>query len=331
MLPSKRQTIRLLLTGLLVSLVAVTTLSGAASASQRVTVPAFKQRGEVALFRVAGLRGTRLLKAVVRDGRRYHRVSRRSLQRGVRRGVLRVQMRRRRVRPRSRASSRARLSRRLRRVGIESNRKADRPTKKKKSKLSVVVEEPADTSSGTDASSGTDTSTGSDPESAYVAPTGPKSTLVAPGSPILDDAEAAAKVTRSDWEPRPGNTTANNRTPTASELAAWRDATNYKNVDNGAYYIAHVTGNFTGTTDEILRWAAWKWGFDEDLVRAQAIHESTWYQSSLGDGGVSYGLMQLKSTRQLGTFPLSRDSTAFNVDYAMMILRHCYDGYATWR
>ena len=33
---------------------------------------------------------------------------------------------------------------------------------------------------------------------------------------------------------------------------------------------ARVTGNFSGSTDEILQWAACKWGVDEDMVRAQA-------------------------------------------------------------
>jgi autotransporter family porin len=35
-----------------------------------------------------------------------------------------------------------------------------------------------------------------------------------------------------------------------------------------------VTGNFTGTTDEIIQWAAHKWGIDEDVVRSVATAES---------------------------------------------------------
>ena len=31
-----------------------------------------------------------------------------------------------------------------------------------------------------------------------------------------------------------------------------------------------------------------------------------------------------------GSFPLSRDSTAFNADYYGMTLRYYYDGAATW-
>ena len=37
-----------------------------------------------------------------------------------------------------------------------------------------------------------------------------------------------------------------------------------------------VSGNFYGTTDMILRWAACKWGIDEDVVRAEAVEESSW-------------------------------------------------------
>jgi autotransporter family porin len=66
------------------------------------------------------------------------------------------------------------------------------------------------------------------------------------------------------------------------------------------------------------------------MVRAESAWESTWNQSAVGDGGISYGVMQLKSTIQKGTFPLSRDATAFNADFALMTIRHCYDGRATW-
>ena len=38
-----------------------------------------------------------------------------------------------------------------------------------------------------------------------------------------------------------------------------------------------------GTTDEIIQWAACKWGFDEDVVRAQTAKESWWTQHAGGD------------------------------------------------
>ena len=91
-----------------------------------------------------------------------------------------------------------------------------------------------------------------------------------------------------------------------------------------------MTGRFTGTTDEILQWAAWKWGFDEDILRAQAVVESGWHMSMIGDGGASFGLMQLKWTSNPGTYPLSSLSTAFNADYSAALLRYYYDGSAAW-
>ena len=44
-----------------------------------------------------------------------------------------------------------------------------------------------------------------------------------------------------------------------------------------------INGDFTGTTAEILRWAACKWGIDQDIVFAQAAVESWWRQATLGD------------------------------------------------
>jgi autotransporter family porin len=152
-----------------------------------------------------------------------------------------------------------------------------------------------------------------------------KATTRVPGSPILSDDAANARVRRSAWEPRPQNATANSRVPTATELSSFRAASN-----NQSPYVPLVTGAFTGTTDELIQWAAHKWGFDEDVMRAEAVNESSWVQAAAGDGGISYGLMQIKSTVWRGTSPLSRVSTAFNLDMYGAILRQCYDGKATW-
>lgn len=55
----------------------------------------------------------------------------------------------------------------------------------------------------------------------------------------------------------------------------------------GNYTYPGVTGNFTGTTDEIIQWAACKWGMDEDVLRAQAVAESSWLQNNYGDFSTS--------------------------------------------
>ncbi len=155
--------------------------------------------------------------------------------------------------------------------------------------------------------------------------TGDKAAMRPVGSAPLSDAEAAARVRRSSWEPRPENYTPNHRVPTSTELAAFRSLNAAP-----AWYKDKVTGNFTGTTDEIIQWAAHKWGIDEDLFRAAAVQESWWYMSTVGDGGLSFGLMQIKSTVSKGTYPLSQLSTAFNVDYYAASFRYYYDGAATW-
>ncbi|HEV2069992.1 MAG TPA: hypothetical protein VGR26_09375, partial [Acidimicrobiales bacterium] len=94
------------------------------------------------------------------------------------------------------------------------------------------------------------------------------------GSAPLSDAEAAARVRRSSWEPRPENDTPNHRVPTSIELSSFRSVNAAP-----AWYKDKVTGNFTGTTDEIIQWAAHKWGIDEDVFRAVAVQESWWRMS----------------------------------------------------
>jgi hypothetical protein len=132
-------------------------------------------------------------------------------------------------------------------------------------------------------------------------------------------------VRRASFEPRPANRRFNQRVPTRSELRRFRAL-------NGLPVAARwrVTGNFRGTTDEIIQWAAWKWGIGEDVLRAVATRESGWRQGFVGDHGQSFGLMQVKVTVSPGTAPLARESTAFNLDFYGAVVREYYDGEATW-
>jgi autotransporter family porin len=113
-----------------------------------------------------------------------------------------------------------------------------------------------------------------------------------------------------------------------------------------------IDGQFTGTTHEILRWAACKWGVDEDVVAAQAAVESWWRQTALGDFGTdpsrcppghtlgvdgqagkcpeSYGVLQNRYPYEKSTWPAIASSTAGNADTAYGIWRACYQGYETW-
>jgi autotransporter family porin len=169
-------------------------------------------------------------------------------------------------------------------------------------------------------------------------PSSAKSVNTAPGTSLLTDGQAAARVRRSPWEPTPQNYTANHRVPTATELSAFRSS-----VGTGSRLPAYndrITGNFTGTTDEIIQWAAWKWGLDEDIIRAAAVNESGWDQANAGDvvNGTpySFGIMQVRRpdgqqyNGWQGTHPLSQQSTPFNIDFYGAVLRSGIDGYQTW-
>ncbi|MGB9280069.1 MAG: hypothetical protein WCB57_08310 [Pseudonocardiaceae bacterium] len=124
-------------------------------------------------------------------------------------------------------------------------------------------------------------------------------------------------------------------------IPIWADFTEEANQR----FVPRIDGNFTGTTGEILAWGACKWGLDADIVRAVAVQESDWRQSTVGDkshdpndcvGGAtppcptSFGITQLKHLYLPGSYPLSQRSTAFNVDYYGARIRSCYDGWVTY-
>lgn len=147
-----------------------------------------------------------------------------------------------------------------------------------------------------------------------------------PGATLPSGAECAARVRRSSWEPRPENAQANQTRGHYVSEALIDGASDAFN----ARITPRIDGDFTGTTDEIIQWGACKWGFDEDTVRAVAVVESWWRQSTVGDSGASYGLLQVRTTVHTGTFPLARDSVAYNVDYSLAWRRACYEGEFTW-
>jgi hypothetical protein len=148
---------------------------------------------------------------------------------------------------------------------------------------------------------------------------------VPPGSDLPSGDECRERVERRGWEPRPQNATFN-RTP-GSPLDLPRS--DYEPEERMNRLLRRVDGDFTGTTDEILQWAACKWGFHEDTVRGAAAVESWWDQRLVADRGESVGLFQVRCL--WGRFHVAacdgaRTSSAFNADYAMGYRRACYEG-----
>jgi hypothetical protein len=158
----------------------------------------------------------------------------------------------------------------------------------------------------------------------------------AAGLPRLDS-YCASQITQNPWEPRWDNYLANTTIPLGP--VAWSQTANQL---YWAKWIANrnqVTGNYTGTTDQIIRWAACKWGIDEDLLRAVAKQESDWHENAKGDyanGNYhSFGLMQVRDSdatsapgahNDQGGYPDTLSDTALNVDFYAAQLRSCFDG-----
>jgi hypothetical protein len=129
------------------------------------------------------------------------------------------------------------------------------------------------------------TTTPPPPASAAAPPPGGYFKLVSPGGwgSLPSGATCKQRVHASSWEPRPVNTKRNQVMVDAAAVHAAfaarpRAAAGTYDSRWDSWLLARVDGQFTGTTDEIFQWAACKWGLPDDLLRAIAVRESTWYQ-----------------------------------------------------
>ncbi len=175
-----------------------------------------------------------------------------------------------------------------------------------------------------------------------------------PHAPLPSGAQCASLISPAP-EARPQNTPYNHKVPTAAQLELFRASIPRWSTTPAADF-ARVDGDYIGSTDMILRWAACKWGIDEDVVRAQAWAETAWKQGgpNPGDGGgdkrltpaqcvhdgfaalwnfqcanccyTSWGILQTKAYYEWGTWPMIKDSTAFNADYRYADQRACMNG-----
>jgi hypothetical protein len=175
-----------------------------------------------------------------------------------------------------------------------------------------------------------------------------------PHAVLPTDAQCAKLVARSP-ETRPANEQANHTMPTAVQLDEFH-AHPVIGTNPPASDFARVDGAYTGSTEMILRWAACKWGVDEEVVMAQAWAESKWIQggaNSANGGGdkrleraecvrdgftalwnyecpgccfQSWGILQTKVYYAPSTWPMIKDSTSFNADYRYAEERACLNG-----
>jgi hypothetical protein len=166
----------------------------------------------------------------------------------------------------------------------------------------------------------------------------------------LPTASSCAKEVRNrfstGWEPRASTNGYANRTVPhpAPDLGTLPDFDATANTD--PQWAPRVDGDFTGTTEQIILWAACKWGLDDEWLRAQMVVESFWNQRTAGDFTAtrsrcprdavrnskgrcaeSYGLLQNKYRFNRSAYPAFRTSTAYQLDFSAFKLRACYDGH----
>jgi hypothetical protein len=183
----------------------------------------------------------------------------------------------------------------------------------------------------------------------------------------LSDRAAAALVTHQP-ESRPYNarpyllsgrrfSATNAYVPTTGEITAFRRSRTSSGepvLDFNPYFRAvdGRDGLDDPSTDDLVQWAAHKWGIPEDWLRAEYVQESYWSSFQLGDaadvgaawydhypvqariaGGrkvyQSMGITQVKwapdGSIGPGAEPLRWKSTAFNTDYQAAMIRLYYD------
>ena len=163
---------------------------------------------------------------------------------------------------------------------------------------------------------------------------------------LPDDQEAARMVHRSAWEIRPENLRYNETRPSPGVRMALKDpAQRAYDPRWNEHVLGRITGDFTGTTDEVFQWAAAKWGLPDETLRVVGLMESAWRQDNAGDVvddpracppgyeapcPVTFGIVGTKSTSWEGIFPWNRDSTAAAVDVLGAWLRGCFEGWVWW-
>jgi hypothetical protein len=189
----------------------------------------------------------------------------------------------------------------------------------------------------------------------------PQVTWRAPASPPLPDAQAAAYVRRSG-ENHPENVRRNAAAPTKRQLRRFRRArdaagrTPAQFNPNFAWVTAAAPRYGLRSTDDLIEWAAYKWGIPENFVRAQMVMESGWSMRHRGDRRdwpepvahrypalavidadsvwESLGIAQIRWRHTVpwnpGVEPLRWRSTAFALDYSQALVRYYFDGSCDW-
>jgi hypothetical protein len=145
------------------------------------------------------------------------------------------------------------------------------------------------------------------------------------GHPINEETVPQNQENHSEGSPADGITTPVNQTkPTAIQLAYYAsDGYISSGMDAPYTWMKLINGQYTGATEMIIRWAACKWGMDEDMIRAQATTEHwTWVQwNAGGDKHNSAGECRAGNNS-------SHDSTDL---WGYLVPNACYQSWSNWQ
>jgi hypothetical protein len=116
----------------------------------------------------------------------------------------------------------------------------------------------------------------------------------------------------------------NQTKPNATQLAYYAsDGYLSSEMDAPYTWMKLVDGQYTGTTEMIIRWAACKWGLDEDMIRAQAtVEHGTWIQWNAG-GDERHSIDQCQAGNNRG-----HNSTNL---WGYLISNGCYQSWSIWQ
>jgi hypothetical protein len=145
------------------------------------------------------------------------------------------------------------------------------------------------------------------------------------GHPINQETVPQNQQAHAPGSPADGITSPVNQTkPSATQIAYYASDGYLSSTMDAPYtWMKRIDGQYTGTTEMIIRWAACKWGMDEDMIRAQATAEhGTWIQWNAG-GDERHLINQC----QAGNNP---DHNSTNL-WGYLISKACYQSWSIWQ
>lgn len=145
------------------------------------------------------------------------------------------------------------------------------------------------------------------------------------GHPINQETVPQNQQAHSPGSPADGIISPVNQTkPNSTQLAYYASDGYVSSVMDAPYvWMKLVDGQYAGTTEMIIRWAACKWGMDEDMIRAQAtVEHGTWIQWNAG-GDERHSINQCRAGNNPG-----HNSTNL---WGYLISNACYQSWSNWQ